>query len=74
MNGASLTAGRPDILRPVDNPPSSAPLRPAVAAAAVFLASGAVLILEIVGLRLVAPYLGVTLQVSSAMPITALLT
>jgi len=66
MNGASLTAGRPDILRPVDNPPSSAPLRPAVAAAAVFLASGAVLILEIVGLRLVAPYLGVTLQVSSA--------
>jgi hypothetical protein len=32
----------------------------------VFLASGAVLILEIVGLRLVAPYLGVTLQTSSA--------
>jgi SAM-dependent methyltransferase len=32
----------------------------------VFFASGAVLVLEIVGLRLVAPYLGVTLQVSSA--------
>jgi spermidine synthase len=32
----------------------------------VFLASGAVLILEIVGLRLVAPYIGVTLQTSSA--------
>jgi len=32
----------------------------------VFLASGAVLVLEIVGLRLVAPYLGVTLQTSSA--------
>jgi spermidine synthase len=50
----------------VDTRPSPAPLPPAVAAFAVFLASGAVLILEIVGLRLVAPYLGVTLQVSSA--------
>jgi spermidine synthase/MFS family permease len=66
MNGASPSAGRPDILPPVDTRPSPAPLRPAVAAFAVFLASGAVLILEIVGLRLVAPYLGVTLQVSSA--------
>ena len=32
----------------------------------VFLASGAVLVLEIVGLRLVGPYVGVTLQTSSA--------
>jgi MFS family permease len=32
----------------------------------VFLSSGAVLVLEIVGLRLVAPYIGVTLQTSSA--------
>jgi MFS family permease len=31
----------------------------------VFLASGAVLVLEIVGLRLVAPYVGVTLQTST---------
>ena len=50
----------------MDKPPSPAPLRPAVAGFAVFLASGAVLVLEIVGLRLVAPYLGVTLQTSSA--------
>ena len=31
-----------------------------------FIASGAVLVLEVVGLRLVGPYLGVTLQTSSA--------
>jgi predicted membrane-bound spermidine synthase len=37
-----------------------------VATAAVFLASAAVLVLEVVGLRLVGPYLGVTLQTSSA--------
>lgn len=37
-----------------------------VAAATVFLASGAVLVLEVVGLRLVGPYMGVTLQTSSA--------
>jgi spermidine synthase len=41
-------------------------LAPRLAAALVFLASGAVLVLEIVGLRLVAPYVGVTLQTSSA--------
>jgi len=41
-------------------------LSPRLAAAVVFLASGAVLVLEIVGLRLVAPYVGVTLQTSSA--------
>jgi MFS family permease len=37
-----------------------------VSAALVFLASGAVLVLEVVGLRLVGPYVGVTLQTSSA--------
>ncbi len=37
-----------------------------LAAAVVFLASGSVLVLEIVGLRLVGPYVGVTLQTSSA--------
>ena len=31
-----------------------------------FLSSGAVLVLEVVGLRLVGPYVGVTLQTSSA--------
>ena len=37
-----------------------------MAAAAVFASSGAVLVLEVTGLRLVGPYLGVTLQTSSA--------
>jgi spermidine synthase len=36
------------------------------AAAVTFLCSGAVLVLEIVGLRLIAPYVGVTLQTSTA--------
>lgn len=45
-------------------PPTTLPNR--LAAAAVFLSSAAVLVLEIVGLRLVAPYIGVTLQTSSA--------
>ena len=42
------------------------PLPNPLASALVFLASGAVLVLEVVGLRLVGPYLGVTLQTSSA--------
>jgi len=37
-----------------------------LAAALVFLASAAVLVLEIVGLRLIAPYIGITLETSSA--------
>ena len=46
--------------------PSGTPLPGWLAAAVVFLGSAAVLVLEIVGLRLVAPYVGVTLQTSSA--------
>lgn len=42
------------------------PLPPSLAAGLVFVASGAVLVLEVVGLRLIAPYVGVTLQTSSA--------
>jgi spermidine synthase len=41
-------------------------LPPSLAATLVFVASGAVLVLEIVALRLVGPYVGVTLQTSSA--------
>ena len=37
-----------------------------MAAGVTFLASGAVLVLEIVGLRLIAPYVGITLQTSTA--------
>ena len=46
--------------------PSLAPLPNPVAAGVTFLCSGAVLVLEIVGLRLIAPYVGVTLQTSTA--------
>lgn len=42
------------------------PLAPTLAAGLVFFASGAVLVAEVAGLRLVAPYVGVTLQTSSA--------
>ena len=37
-----------------------------LATALVFLASGDVLVLEVVALRLVGPYVGITLQVSSS--------
>jgi MFS family permease len=46
------------------SPPRALPT--GLAAALVFLSSGAVLVLEIVALRLVGPYVGVTLQVSSS--------
>ncbi|WP_238014182.1 fused MFS/spermidine synthase [Dactylosporangium sp. AC04546] len=42
------------------------PLNKRVAAGLVFLTSGAVLVLEIAGLRLVGPYVGVTLETSTA--------
>jgi len=67
--------GEPDTLLPVEivhveeqrgGRRGISPLPPPLAAALVFLASGAVLVLEVVGLRLVGPYLGVTLQTSSA--------
>jgi hypothetical protein len=40
--------------------------RPGSAAAMVFAASGAVLVIEILGIRLLAPYVGVTLETTSA--------
>jgi spermidine synthase len=49
----------------VTTPPSD-PLPGWVAAGVTFLCSGAVLVLEIVGLRLIAPYVGVTIQTSTA--------
>jgi spermidine synthase len=50
------------------NPPTERPraLPSGLAATLVFVASGAVLVLEVVALRLVGPYVGVTLQTSSA--------
>src|SRR5215469_10968522 len=64
---------RPD--PPVPEQPSQEPPQgprqlkaypPRLAAALVFFASGAVLVLEIVALRLVAPYVGITLQTNTA--------
>lgn len=46
--------------------PTGVPLPPNIAAALVFFASGGVLVLEIVSLRLVAPYVGITLQTNTA--------
>ena len=46
--------------------PGSRALPDWVAAGVTFLASGSVLVLEVVGLRLIAPYVGVTLQTSTA--------
>ena len=40
--------------------------RPGTAAGLVFVASGAVLVLEILGIRLLAPYVGLTLETTSA--------
>ncbi|MEU4693121.1 fused MFS/spermidine synthase [Actinoplanes sp. NPDC023714] len=48
----------------MENPPRALPS--ALASALAFGSSGAVLVLEIVALRLVGPYVGVTLQVSSS--------
>ncbi len=45
---------------------STVPLRPAVAAGLVFLASGSVLVLEILGVRLLAPYVGLTLETTTS--------
>jgi spermidine synthase len=47
-------------------PAGSRSLPNAVAAGITFLASGSVLVLEVVGLRLIAPYVGITLQTSTA--------
>jgi MFS family permease len=47
-------------------PPAPGALPNWVAATVTFLCSGAVLVLEVVGLRLIAPYVGVTLQTSTA--------
>ncbi|MCO7222061.1 fused MFS/spermidine synthase [Klenkia sp. PcliD-1-E] len=47
-------------------PPGSRALPGWVAAAVTFLSSGAVLVLEIAGLRLIAPYVGITLQTNTA--------
>lgn len=47
-------------------PTRPAALAPALAAGLVFLASGAVLVLEILGVRLLAPYVGLTLETTTS--------
>lgn len=51
---------------------SDAALAPPLAAGLVFLASGAVLMLEILGVRLLAPYVGLTLETTTSIIGTAL--
>lgn len=60
MGAATETGDLPEA------PPAAVPLPGWVAATVTFLSSGAVLVMEIVGLRLIAPYVGVTLQTSTA--------
>ena len=64
-----MDASPPDVAdaRPLpDAGARHAPLPAGLAGALVFLSSGAVLVLETASLRLVGPYLGVTLQVTSS--------
>jgi spermidine synthase len=51
---------------PAEQAHSSRALPDWVAGGVTFLASGSVLVLEVVGLRLIAPYVGITLQTSTA--------
>src|SRR3977135_660053 len=53
-------------MRVSEEPVAETALDPRIAAGLVFFASGSVLVIEIVALRLVAPYVGVTLQTSTA--------
>jgi spermidine synthase len=52
--------------------PQTSPFNAALAAGLVFAASAAVLVLELVSLRLIAPYLGLTLETNTAVIATAL--
>src|SRR5215467_1843180 len=68
---AGMAQRRPGKEQPAVETPPAAPAGgaaypPRLAAGLVFFASGAVLVLEVVGLRLVAPYVGITLQTNSA--------
>ena len=60
--GTAAAAGTP--AQPVT--PGSRALPNWIAAGVTFLASGSVLVLEVVGLRLIAPYVGITLQTNTA--------
>jgi spermidine synthase len=59
--------GRPGTTQAAAPPPvAPAGLLPAVAAGTVFVASGAVLMLEILAVRLLAPYVGLTLETTTS--------
>ncbi|MGY1706820.1 fused MFS/spermidine synthase [Geodermatophilus sp. SYSU D00697] len=59
-------AGTEEALPPVEHASPAGALPTWVAAVVTFLSSGAVLVLEIAGLRLIAPYVGITLQTNTA--------
>ena len=56
----------PPTLKPTPPPVSAAPLASWVAYALVFGTSAAVLVLEITSLRLIAPYVGITMETNTA--------
>ena len=66
--GAGNVPGVPD----GDQEPHRPAMSPALAGATVFYTSGAVLVLEILALRLLAPYVGVTLETYTATLATVL--
>ncbi len=49
-----------------DVPPPAVALPPVLAAAIVFVAAGSVLVLEILSVRLLAPYVGLTLETTTS--------
>jgi len=66
-SGAKRTKPPAESSQPGDRPPpGDRPLPAAAAAAVVFVASGAVLVLEILSVRLLAPYVGLTLETTTS--------
>jgi hypothetical protein len=61
---AASRRGQPHAVEAADTLPRALP--PAVAATVVFVASGAVLVLEILAVRMLAPYVGLTLETTTA--------
>jgi MFS family permease len=60
------TSPRPSKAPSAPEKPAIPSLRPTVAAGLVFVASGAVLVLEILSVRLLAPYVGLTLETTTS--------
>lgn len=66
MSARRVAKGSRDVPAAVVAAPLPSALPPVVAAALVFVASGAVLVLEILAVRLLAPYVGLTLETTTS--------